>query len=69
MDLFAPHGAIKSTLWPASRKKVLKLHPQDNTLESALQYLRIGNAKKFNIIPCRNFGGMLIKPRSGEMWP
>ena len=23
MDLFAPHGAIKSTLWPASRKKLL----------------------------------------------
>ena len=21
VDLFAPHGAIKSTLWPASRKK------------------------------------------------
>ena len=23
VDLFAPHGAIKSTLWPASRKKLL----------------------------------------------
>ena len=23
MDLFAPHGSIKSTLWPASRKKYL----------------------------------------------
>ena len=23
MDLFAPHGAIKSTLWPASRKNIL----------------------------------------------
>ena len=23
MDLFAPHGAIKSTLWPASRKNNL----------------------------------------------
>ena len=22
VDLFAPHGAIKSTLWPASRKKI-----------------------------------------------
>ena len=25
MDLFAPHGAIKSTLWPASRKKLFIL--------------------------------------------
>ena len=25
MDLFAPHGAIKSTLWPASRKKYNKI--------------------------------------------
>ena len=25
MDLFAPHGVIKSTLWPASRKKILKV--------------------------------------------
>ena len=24
MDLFAPHGARKSTLWPASRKKLLR---------------------------------------------
>ena len=24
MDLFAPHGAIKSTLWPASRKSILR---------------------------------------------
>ena len=23
VDLFAPHGAIKSTLWPASRKKYI----------------------------------------------
>ena len=23
MDMFAPHGAIKSTLWPASRKTIL----------------------------------------------
>ena len=23
VDLFAPHGAIKSTLWPASRKIIL----------------------------------------------
>ena len=23
VDLFAQHGAIKSTLWPASRKKIL----------------------------------------------
>ena len=23
MDFFAPHGAIKSTLWPASRKRIL----------------------------------------------
>ena len=22
VDLFAPHGAIKSTLWPASRKRL-----------------------------------------------
>ena len=25
MDLSAPHGAIKSTLWPASRKKEFRL--------------------------------------------
>ena len=25
VDLFTPHGAIKSTLWPASRKKYLSL--------------------------------------------
>ena len=25
IDLFAPHGTIKSTLWPASRKKILDI--------------------------------------------
>ena len=35
VDLFAPHGAIKSTLWPTSRKKNL-FHPARSALEKAL---------------------------------
>ena len=28
VDLFAPHGAIKSTLWPASKKKLLIVYEE-----------------------------------------
>ena len=30
VDLFAPHGTIKSTLWPASRKMSFVLFPIEN---------------------------------------
>ena len=41
VDLFAPHGAIKSTLWPASRKYMfqhggLENHPICNVLVNSV---------------------------------
>ena len=37
VDLFAPHRAIKSTLWPASRKNIILLQEQHKNLIARLK--------------------------------
>ena len=46
VDLFAPHGAIKSYLWPASRKNIL-LHPQEKK-NNWLKFLWIAYRKIYD---------------------